>query len=101
MTYLGITIIKNNYNSITSTQPTPVKKIIDAANLNDCKGISIPMSTIQTYNDKFNNISIDITTYLILAGKINYLATYTILDLLYSLSRVSQTCSDPTDNVQG
>jgi len=47
---LGITVIKNNENSITIMQPTLVNKIMDAANLNDCKGISTPMSTIQTYN---------------------------------------------------
>ena len=97
MTYLGIAIIKNYDKSITITQPTLIDKIIDAANLNFCKGISTPMSTIQTYNDKFNNIPIDKTTYLRLVGKINYLAIYTRPDLLYSLSRVSQSCSNPTE----
>jgi len=57
LTYLGITVTKIDDNSITITQPTLVKKIIDAANLNKCNGISTTMSTTQTYHGKFNDIS--------------------------------------------
>ena len=97
LTYLGITIIKNDDNTITITQPSLVNKIITTSNMNDCKGISTPMSTTQTYNDKFNDTSVDRTYYLKLVGQINYLASYTRPDLLYSLSRVSQSCSNPTE----
>ena len=98
LTYLGITITKNDDNSITITQPTLVNKIIESSNMNNCKGISTPMSTTQIYNDKFDNISVDKTNYLRIVGQINYLATYTRPDLLYSLSRVAQACSDPEES---
>jgi len=98
LSYLGITINTNDDNTITITQPTLVNKIIDTANLNNCKGISTPISINQTYNDKFDNISVDKTYYLKLVGQINYLASYTRPDLLYSLSRVAQACSNPTES---
>jgi hypothetical protein len=98
LTYLGITITTNDDNTITITQPTLVDKIIHTANLTNCKGISTPISTIQSYNDQFDNISVDKTYYLKLVGLINYLASYTRPDLLYSLSRVAQACSAPTQS---
>ena len=98
LTYLGITISTNDDNTITITQPTLVNKIIDTANLNNCNGISTPMSINQTYNNKFDNIPVDKTHYLKLVGLINYLASYTRPDLLYSLSRVAQACSNPTES---
>jgi len=98
LTYLGITITMNNDNTITITQPTLVNKIIETANLTNCKGISTPISINQLYNDKFNNISVDKTYYLRLVGLINYLASYTRPDLLYSLSRIAQSCSNPNES---
>ena len=75
LTYLGITITKNDDNTITITQPTLVNKIIESSNMNNCKGLSTPMSTTQIYNDKFDNISVDKTNYLRILCQINYLAT--------------------------
>ena len=98
LTYLGITINTNDDNTITITQPTLVNKIIDTANLTNCKGISTPISINQTYNDSFNDKPVDKTNYLKLVGLINYLASYTRPDLLYSLSRVAQACSNPTES---
>jgi len=59
LTYLEITITRNEDNSITITQPTLVDTIIDTANMIYCKGIPTPMSTTQSYNNIFDDMSVD------------------------------------------
>ena len=59
------------------------------------------MGVDQSENDKQNHIGVYKINYLRLVGLINYLASYTRPDLLYSLSRAAQACSNPTRPISG
>ena len=97
LTYLGMAIKKDEKTgNITISQPAYIDKMLAAAGMENCKGIATPMAVSQSDNDKLQNIYVDKINYLKLVGLINYLASYTRPDLLYSLSRVAQHCSNPS-----
>eukprot|EP01036_Dinobryon_divergens_P036448 gene36448-47456_t len=97
VTYLGMAIhhdIKNGL--VTVSQPAYIDKMLLLANIHDGKTTTTPMAVNQEVNNKLSDIKVDKTNYLSLVGLINYLASYSRPDLLYSLSRVAQACSDPS-----
>ena len=97
LTYLGMVVDRNTTtNQVTISQPAYIEKMLILAEMSECKGIDTPMAIDQTVNDEYSNVTVDKTNYLKLVGLINYLASYTRPDLLYSLSRVAQACSNPT-----
>ena len=90
LTYLGMAITRNHWNHILVTQPAYIDKILTATDMLECSGCTTPMSTDQSFNDKFNNEPVNYQLYLKHVGLINYLAGQTRPDLLYSLSRAAQ-----------
>ena len=96
LTYLGMAVSVNGDSTVTITQPAYVEKMLVLAGMQDCKSIATPMAVDQTFND-MDQKPVDKTNYLSLVGLLNYLAMYTRPDLLYSLSRVAQACSMPTN----
>ena len=95
LTYLGMAITRNHSNHILVTQPAYIDKILTATDMLECSGCTTPMSTDQSFNDKFNNEPVNYQLYLKHVGLINYLAGQSRPDLLYSLSRAAQHCSSP------
>lgn len=98
LTYLGMVIDRDtSTNQVTISQPAYIEKMLILAEMADCKGVDTPMAVDQSSNDKYSDVKVDKTNYLKLVGLINYLASYTRPDLLYSLSRVAQACSNPSE----
>ena len=64
--------------------------------MHECKGSIVPIAINQDVNNKQMYLKVDNTNYLRLVGLINYMASYSRPDLLYSLSRIAQGCSDPS-----
>jgi hypothetical protein len=95
LSYLGMSVNRNDNGSITITQPAYIDKMLSIANMTDAKGIQTPLPTIYSYNAK-DNIAVDKNEYLKFVGLNNYLAMYTRPDLAYSLSSIAQKCSNPT-----
>eukprot|EP01041_Mallomonas_annulata_P001722 gene1722-3335_t len=83
--------------SVTISQPAYIEKMLAIANMRECKGTPTPMVPNQGSNNVSSNIQVDKTNYLRLVGLINYLASYSRPDLLYSLSRIAQAYSSPTE----
>ena len=96
LAYLGMSIdIEPDTNNIIISQPAYIEKMLVIAQMDKASGAPTPMAT--TYSDSpSDDVQVDKTNYLKLVGLINYLATYTRPDLLYSLSRVAQKCSNPS-----
>ena len=96
--YLGLSIQTHIDDSVSISQPAYVDKILDLARSKwELTPTKSPMATEQTYNNNFKHIKVDKIEYLKFVGSINYLATYSRPDLLYHLSRVAQSCSDPSE----
>lgn len=96
--YLGMSVQINDNGSVTISQPSYIDKMLAIAGLSQCNPSSTPMAVAQSTNDEYSQTTVDKTNYLQLVGLINYLAIYTRPDLLYSLSRVAQACSDPRES---
>jgi len=90
LNYLGMASTRNHSNHILVPQPAYIDKILTTTDLRECSGCTTPMSTDQSFNDKFNNEPVNYQLYLKHVGLINYLAGQTRPDLLYSLSRAAQ-----------
>ena len=97
---LGFVIKRDNHNHhLQITQPTYFDKILKEASMEQCNGISTPMSISVDNEDINDNYEyVDKQYYPKLVGLINYLAINTRPDLLYSLSQVAQRCTKPTTN---
>jgi hypothetical protein len=97
--YLGLSIETHIDNSVSISQPAYVEKILDLARSKwDLKPTKSPMATDQTYNNNYKHIKVDKLEYLKFVGSLNYLAMFSRPDLLYHLSRVAQSCSDPNES---
>ena len=95
--YLGMSTNRNVDNTITIWQPAYIDKMLQIANVTEGNNIRTPMAV--SYSESKNDaIKVDRTNYLSLVGLINYLAILTRPDLLYSLSRVAQATSNPTQS---
>ena len=97
--YLGLSIETHIDNSVSISQPAYVDKILDLAKSKwDLKPSKSPMATDQTFNNNSKHIKVDKLEYLKFVGSLNYLAMFSRPDLLYHLSRVAQSCSDPNES---
>ena len=96
LAYLGMSIITDpTTNIVTVSQPAYIDKMIAIAKMESATGLRTPMAV--TYSEgSYDDTVVDQHNYLKLVGLINYLATYSRPDLLYSLSRAAQKCSKPT-----
>ena len=95
--YLGMSIVKNNDNTITIWQPAYIDKMLQLTGITAERDVKTPMAT--SYSESINDtIKVDKTNYLSMVGLLNYLAILTRPDLLYSLSRVAQASSNPTQS---
>jgi hypothetical protein len=92
--YLGMSINKLDNGNISISQPAYIDKMLDIAGMTEASGAPTPYATTQSPRDD-DNILVDKNKYLSYVGLINYLACYSRPDLLYSLSRVAQRCSNP------
>ena len=95
--YLGCIVHHNIDGTITVSQPGYVDKLLALTNMQDEAPADTPMTPNQDENNKFSDVDVDKTTYLMHIGLINHLATYTRSDLLHSLSIVAQACSAPSE----
>jgi len=92
-----MSIVRNNDNTITLWQPAYIDKMLQLAGISTDKDVKTPMAT--SYSESKNDfIKVDKTNYLSLVGLLNYLAILTRPDLLYSLSKVAQATSNPTQS---
>jgi hypothetical protein len=92
--YLGIEI-ESSKKDVKLGQPGYIEKILEQSGIDLNKSASTPYVAKLTFR-KGDNDLVDKTRYLELIGMINYLAILTRPDLLYSLSRCAQCCSNPT-----
>eukprot|EP01036_Dinobryon_divergens_P034358 gene34358-44379_t len=98
LTYLGLAISHDRHTgSVTISQPAYIEKMLILGGFNESNSIPTPMAIDQSCNERYSHVKVDKTNYLRLVGLINYLASYSRPDLLYSLSRIAQACSDPSE----
>jgi hypothetical protein len=95
--YLGMSIVRNTDGTITIWQPAYITKMMQLANITESKNVRTPMALSYSVS-KNDQIRVDKTNYMSLVGLLNYLAILTRPDLLYSLSRVAQATSNPTQS---
>ena len=90
-----MSIVRNSDRTVTIWQPAYIDKMMQLAGITSGKDTKTPMA-LSYSESKNDNIKVDKTNYLSLVGLLNYLAILTRPDLLYSLSRVAQATSSPT-----
>ncbi len=92
--YLGMQVNTTEEDYISLSQPGYLNKILEKAGIDDDALSDIPYSDKMVEKDG-DAEPFDKIEYLELIGMLNYLAVLTRPDILYSLSRCAQRCSNP------
>jgi hypothetical protein len=94
LTYLGINITKTEKGDIEISQRAYLEKLLEIANMNDCKPVKTPYSDFQSTQPDDKN-TFDKNTYLQLMGALIFPAGLTRPDLSYAVHKCAQKCSKP------